>query len=312
MKSNYILGSGLVALICRKILGPDWKIIPFGPSRSYGKGIPALGDDFVHYDNSVLDIISNWGLNTSPLFYKRPLSISGSLLYNKSFINEYLAKAKLPQNRLYEDYFKSDFTVFGFSCLQMHRMLLRELLEDIRSFSSSHKNYKKVKSIKNHTIILDSGEVLEYDNVISTVPYYALCEMINIENTGAFLDLYYYFIQDDNVDLESANQALVCDQEVFFNKCTKISKNKYLFEVIGEYYDDIQREFSQIIGSDFEILSGAMIQNGYPLHSIINNQELECNNITCIGSHAQCDPLMDISSVIKRVSNLLNKNKIQN
>jgi len=311
MKSKVIIGSGLVALICRKILGSDWQILPLAPSRFYSRGVPALGDDFVTYDQSVLEIIKNWGLNTSPLFYKRPYSISGSLLYNDSFADRYFDRIGIDANPQTIDYYKNTFTVFQFSCLQLWSALLREFINEIKMFQEEHPNVKTINRIADHTITLSSGEILEYKEAISTVPYYALCKWTGMLFNGRMDHTYQYFIKDDNIDLEGANQALICDEEIPFHKCTKISHNKYLLEVIGHYYDNFQDELGKIIGYEFEILSGAIIENGHVFPHKIDIGYLNDQHITCIGSYAQCDPLIDIGSVIKRTHNLLKKNKIQ-
>lgn len=311
MKSNVILGSGLTSLLCKKILGSNWKIIPLAPSRFYSKGVPALGDDFVVYDKSVLEIINNWGLNTTPLFYNRPYSISGSLIYNDAFSDSYLNKIGLESNRQIIDYYKTSFTVFGFSCIQLWNSLLKEFISEIKNFQVQYPNYKTAKTIYNNTIILNSGEIIEYDNMISTIPYHKLCEMLNIKFGGIMEDIYYYYVEDNNIDLENSNQVLVCDESIPFHKCTKISKNKYLFEIIGEYYPNIQEELSTILGHEFDILSGAMVENGHVLPYKINKPLLNEQNIICIGSYAQCDPLIDIGSSIKRVYNLLKRNEIK-
>jgi len=311
MKSKVIIGSGLTSLICRKILGNNWEIIPFSPSRFYSRGVPALGDDFVVYDTSVLEIIKDWGLNTSPLFYKRPYSISGSLLYNDSFADRYFNKIGIDSNPLTLDYYKTNFTVFGFSCIQMWNLLVREFISEIKMFQSKYPNAKTIKRINDHTITLNSGEVIEYESAVSTVPYHALCQWSGLPFNGMMDNTYQYFIYDKNIDLESANQALVCDEEIPFHKCTKISKNRYLFEIIGNYYENIYEELGRIIGYEFEIISGSMVENGHIFSSKMDKQYLEHNDITCIGSYAQCDPLIDIGSAIKRTHNLLKRNRIE-
>lgn len=310
MKSNVILGSGLVALLCRKILGSNWKIIPIAPSRFYSKGVPALGDDFVIHDQSVLEIIKDWGLNTSPLFFNRPYSVSGSLVYNDVFSNMYLERIGLEPNKQVMDYYKTNFTVFSFSCIQLWNKLLREFIDDIKSFQIKFPNYKNISKITDNTITLNSNEIIEYDNMISTIPYYKLCSMMGIPFNGTLKDIYHYYIRDDNLDIDNANQVLICDESIPFHKCTKISKNKYLFEIIDTYYENIQEELSKTLGNEFEIISGSMIENGHVMPSKINNGFLDEQKITCVGSYAQCDPLIDIGSSVKRIHNLLKKNKI--
>jgi hypothetical protein len=311
MQYKYILGSGLVSLICRKILGNDWKIIPIGPSRFYSYGVPAYGDDFVTYDAKVLEIIESWGIKTSPpLFYKRPFSFSGSLMYNDTFAENYLDKIGIQSNPQVIDYFKTNFTVFPFSCIQLWNKLLQEYISEINDFHKKHENIKNIVSIKDHNILLDNGDIIEYDNLISTIPYNALCEMLNISNHSSFVDTYYYYISDNDLDLEDANQVLVCDNEIPFHKCSKISPNRYVLEV-HEYIEEIYNSLMPIIGSSFNIIDAKMISNSHVIGGFINNDVLNINDIICVGSYAQCDPLIDISSVIKRMHNLVTKKKIK-
>lgn len=312
MNSKIILGSGLVALVARKILGSDWTIIPISPSRFYASGVPALGDDFIVYDEEILDIVDDWGIKSSPpFFFKRPYSISGSLLYNSMFSDRYFNKIGLEETPLLKDYYKQNFMVFPFSCVQLWRLLLSEFVGEIKQFDINHKGNKTIKLIKDHQIVLTNGDVIEYDEMISTIPYYSLCKLTNAEFNGKFQDTYYYFLKDDTIDLEGANQVLVCDSDIPFHKCTKISRDRYLFEIIDTYYDDIQAEFTKIIGGNFEILSAAMVENGHVLPYKLDQNMLSDNGIICVGSHAQCDPLIDLGSAIKRIKNLLKSQKIK-
>lgn len=311
MKSNLILGSGLTALLCKKILGSSWKIIPIGPSRFYSKGVPAFGDDFIVYDDKINEIIKEWGIkNTSPIFYNRPFSYGGELLYNNMFIENYLDKINLESNKIIIDYFKTKFLVYPFSCLQLHQKLLKENISDITRFHQKHKNAKFIKVIKDHQIVLDNGTIIEYDNMISTIPYDALCSMLGIQyDNSTSLGTYYYYIEDHSLNLENANQVLVCDYEIPFHKCSAIKKNHYLLECL-HYDNDIYNTLSGILGNGFEILNAHYIKESNVLKGQIHEQFLHSNNIVCIGSYAQCDPLIDIGSTIKRIYNLISKKKI--
>lgn len=310
MSCNYILGSGLIAFICKKILGDNWTIIPISPSRFYSKGVPALGDDFIIHDKAIFEIIKEWNLNTSPIFYKRPFSTAGSLLYNNAFTNEYLTKVGFASNKQIIDYYKTDFTVYSFSCLQLWNLLIQEYIKEVKQFYNNHSDAKNIYKIANHEIILNNNTKIEYDKLISTIPYYALCELLNTNDDNKYLDAYYYFIQDDGINLENADQVLISDINIPFHKCTKIRKQHYLFEIIDQYFDDIFQLFSPIIGTNFEIKNAYVINKAHVIPGNTNNKLLNINDITCIGSYAQCDPLMDVGSCIKRVYNLLNKNKI--
>lgn len=310
MSCNYILGSGLIAFICKKILGDKWTIIPIAPSRFYSRGVPALGDDYVIHDDAILEIIKDWGLNTSPIFFRRPFSSAGSLLYNNMFANEYFNKIGLESNDQIKNYYKTDFTVYSFSCLQLWNMLVHEYITEVKEFYSKHNTAKAIKSVADHQIILDNNICLEYEQLISTVPSYVLYELLGHQDPNEYKDMYYYFIADDKIDLENADQVLICDLNIPFHKCTKIRKGHYLFEVIDKYFDNVYELFGPVIGTGFEIKDAKIVNKAHVLLGKIDEQIIQDNGIICIGSYAQCDPLMDVGSCIKRIYNLVGKQKI--
>lgn len=307
MNYNYILGSGLISLICRKILGDKWKIIPLSPSRFYSSGVPAFGDDFIIHDDHVLEAIKNWGLNTSPIFYKRPFSSAGTLLYNNMFADDYFNKIGININDQTRDYYKTDFTVYSFSCLQLWNKLVAEYVNEIKSFYQDHENAKSIKRINDHKVILDNKQELEYNKLISTVPSYVLDELMEIQSGGEFKDIYYYFIEDSGVDIEKADQVLICDHKIPFHKCTRIRNNHYIFEVIDKYYDNVYDLFGPIIGTGFDVKDAKLINSAHVLPKRIDDKFFDSHDIFCVGSYAQCDPLMDVSSCIKRIVNLANR-----
>ena len=308
--SKVILGSGLSSLICKRALGESASIIPLGPSRFYSSGVPGWGDDFVTYDESIADIFKDWGLNISPLLYKRPLSFAGELTYGDQFKINYLERIGLSSHPIANSYFKTNFSVFSFSCIQLWSKLIGTSISDIKSFYNCHKDVKRIISIKDHIITFNNGDTIEYDKLISTVPYYVLCKYLGIEDTNRYQDVYYYFIGDSNINIDNADQVLVCDPNIPFHKCTKISNSTFLFEIIGEYYEDIYNILSSIIGNSFEIIKANLVQSGHVLPGSVNNNILKENDIVCIGSYAQCDPLIDIGAVLKRLKNLMLKNLI--
>lgn len=312
---KYILGSGLVALLCRKILGEDWQIIPIGPSRFYSSGVPAFADDFVVYNDQVKELIKDWPLNQNILFYKRPFSYSGQLLYNDVFVGDYLNKLGIDNNLLTKTLLQTNFTVFGFSNLQLWNYLVKLYISEIRSFLSN--NYEKILSIGNHKIVIklknEGHKVIEYDQIISTVPFNSLCEMFGVHCSVQFQHTYQYYLKDSVINLEKADQVLLCDADIPFHKCTRVKNGYYLFETVGQYIEDHYNLFRLMLGDSFEIESANIVNNGYANNKIDDNDKILIdNNIICIGSLAQCDYFMDISSCINRIGNLINKDKISN
>ena len=310
---KYILGSGLVALACKKILGDDWNIIPFGPSRFYKDKI-TWGDNYIIYDSIVADLMRGWeSFDMTPIFYKRPFSYGGQLLYNTVFVDAYLEKSGIDKNPISSQYFKTDFPVFNFSTSALWRYLVKQNLDNIKSFYSQYENVKGIEFIKDGCIWLktDIGhEKLEYDQLISTIPFNSLADMAGIADRNDNISCYYYLIKSNKIDIEKANQVLVCDNSIPFNKCTRFRNNNYLIEVQDEYYENPYNVFKAVFEDPFEILETNCIKDAIPKYLKINEKVFENKNIILIGSSAQCDPLMDIGSCLKRVGKQVNKQKI--
>ena len=302
---NYIIGSGLVALLCRKILGDSWRIVPLGPSKFYSGNVPALGDDFIVYDEVVSGLLREWNLNTIPIMFKRPFSAGGQLLYAQTFISDYLSRMGLPDNPVVRNSLKSDVTVYPFSCLQLWKMLVSEFLVEIRQFFTEH-NAKGISKIADGKMFFNSDDgvkQIEYGKIISTVPNFVLSDLLNIRDDNRYGDLYFYYVNSDQIDIDKADQVLVCDDVIPFHRCTKI-KNNHLIEVLDVYHENPMRVFAPTFGNNFDIIKTHYIEKGYPYPGSVNEQFLAANNIEVVGSLAQCDPLMDISSCIKRIVRL--------
>jgi hypothetical protein len=308
MKSKFIIGSGLTAFIARHVLGPEWQILPFGPSRFYSTGVPAYGDDFIISDKTVMGFMNDLGLNTSPIFFNRPINVAGNLLSNDIYISQYLEKVGIPVDKLTLDYYKTDFTVYGTSCLQLWNKLCGMYKNEVVEFMNGHPNSSGVSKISENEITVSDKDGtnfhLEYTDIISTIPYNVLADMCGLQDTSGFKDVYYYYVQSNSIDIGKADQVLISDQEIPFHKCTRIRNNKFLFEIIGEYIEDIYPIMGLMLGRDFDIDHAHVINNAFVNKSVIDNSKLDELNITCIGSYAECDPLMDVSSSVKKLIRL--------
>lgn len=300
---NYILGSGLVALLCRKILGDTWRIVPLGPSKFYSSNVPALGDDFLVYDDIVADLAKEWNLNVVPMMYKRPFSVGGQLMYAQTFIADYLNRMGLPDNPIVRNSLKPDVMVFQFSCLQLWRKLVNEFIGEIKQFFADNEA-KGISRIKDGKMWFSTSngveKPIEYNKIISTVPNFVLCDLLKVKDPNKYGDLYFYFIESAKIDIDKADQVLICDSVIPFHRCTKI-KNRFLIEVLDEYHENPMQVFSAVFGNNFDILKAAYVEKGYPYPGDVNQKFLDTLNIDVVGSLAQCDPLMDMSSCIKRI-----------
>ena len=57
----------------------------------------------------------------------------------------------------------------------------------------------------------------------------------------------------------------------------------------------------------FDILSATVVKKAIPLGDPNKHKELEQYGITCVGSSAQWDDMMDVSSCIKKLMRISNK-----
>ena len=79
---KFILGSGIVGLIARDILGPSWTLIPFYKSRFYTFN-PSLSDNFIIKNDEISQYIKSSDIGKVQSFpYRRAYSVKG-MLYGK-------------------------------------------------------------------------------------------------------------------------------------------------------------------------------------------------------------------------------------
>lgn len=303
---HYIIGSGLVGMAARWILGDKWQFIPQGRSR-YFSFDPALADDFITVDKAI-DPLMEKTTGLSPAMYKRAFSVGGQLICaeNESTIEPYLYKVYGDnKHHLADKLVKTSFFIYDVSAKQFHDGLQGQYLDEIK------KSKSKVVSIdiENRVIEVETdGEKTkrDYETIINTAPLDALLSWSKQQNYS--LDsktVCFYYITTGSIDLEGANQALVCDSEIDFFKVTSIGQNSYLFWSMDEI-EDPHKYFGSIIGYDLDILEVFRIEKAMPLGSPPDLTELEENGIYCVGSNAQWDDFMDVSSCLNRLLKLRN------
>ena len=80
---NAILGSGLIGMLARDILGDGWTLIPVGRSRFYSFQ-PALADNYIAIDETINEYMKRFTF--LPLIHKTAFSLGGELTYNKHLV----------------------------------------------------------------------------------------------------------------------------------------------------------------------------------------------------------------------------------
>ena len=292
-----ILGGGLTALLTKDILGPDWTIIPIGKSRHYSFN-PPLTDNYIQQDETILEYIKQFYV--IPLLYRIGYSYAGHITFNHAVaLNKYLTK-------LYDEnvpphagaYWSSRTDHFGCGdCFDIYRTLNTKYESEILA---NNLKYGKPIKIKDNVLTTSTGSNLEYTQIVSTVPLYALLEWNGI--SGLELpskDIYYYHIRTNDIDFEGATKLLVVDSEIDFHEAVMLNKENYIFksckriEYPGRYFMQFMKKF--------ELIAETSIEKSVCCGPIPNIPELKAANIVCIGKSAVWDDCLDLGSVCKRL-----------
>jgi len=297
---NIILGSGIIGLLARFMLGPQWKVIPFYRSRFFSFS-PALDDNYIIRDERLDEFINDISKRDVPIhLYNRSWSFSGQLFkqYNSELFDLWLHKIfghDVPSQSKVGFSDKMNFFVYDIRLNQLYQSLTIEYLDELKAEDS----LGKVTEIGDHYLIR-GGQRIDFDNMVSTIPLDVLMKLCNYNNNFKSKTLHYLHVETDDLDFEGANQVLVADQEIDFFKVTNIARSRYLFYCNNEIVNPgiYLMQFMQ----KFEIIDGTSINNVIPMGQIPDLNELEKRNgIFCVGSSAQWDWCMDISSCILRL-----------
>jgi hypothetical protein len=295
-----IFGSGIIGLIAKCILGPDWTVIPFYKSRFFSFN-PALDDNFIVRDERIDEVIYDVaGIESRKLhLYQRAWSISGEV--SKGYKGElyYPWAYKLfgadPPSHV-EPYFKSQMvvSVYDLRANQLYSNLLNAYSKDLVSEAAKG----TVTEIGDHYFVRN-GKRYDFDAAINTIPLDKLLDLMSVKHALKSKALHYLHVQSNELDFEGANQLLVVDREIGFYKVTNVAPNRYLFYC----HEDIVNPGTYLMSfmKSFDILDGTSIDGVIPLGSLPNLDDLDKKGIHCIGSSAQWDWCMDISSCMIRL-----------
>lgn len=298
---NLILGSGIVGLLAKKILGPTWDIVPFYKSRFFSFN-PALDDNFVYrdpnIDNFIQDITKTRQL---PVFYKKAWSIGGHLIgdFDDNLCRDWLWKifgSKTPSHS--SIYLKNRMSCMVYDNLRVNS-LYQSLVEEYKTYLISESAKGQITNIGDHYIIRNNTTE-EYDNIVSTIPLDALCSLMHAKGQQfESKTIHYLHVSTDNLDFEGHNQTLVVDGIFDFFKVTNIAPSRYLFYCLN----DLQNPGAYLMNilKSFDIIDGTSIESAICVGEIPKLDWLKPYDITCIGSNAQWDWCVDIGSCILRL-----------
>jgi hypothetical protein len=299
-----ILGSGLVGLLARKILGAEYKIIPFGKSRFYSYN-PALQDNYLAYNESYFDVIKPYLNSTFRHTYKVAWSVGG-MLHNKyddgiyqDWSTKLFGKNVPPQS---SSVLKTRFELelYDIRLNQLYAKLLQEYESEIKS-----------QLAMGDPISIRDGRVqfaksaIDYNTIVSTIPLDVLAGLVGKSISVPGTDIHYLHVQTNKLDFEGHHQVLVSDASIDFYKVTAVAPNRYLFYFNKELQNP-GLYLLNIIGQDFDILDGTSIKRALPAGQMPDLSALEQIGIYAIGATAQWDWCLDAGSAMLRILNFAN------
>lgn len=297
---NIILGSGLIGLMAKFILGPEWTVIPFYRSRFFSYN-PALDDNFVICDDELDPLIREFTKEIRPARfpYKRAWSIGGELFgdFNEQICGDWLHKTfdghVPPQTSPYLST-KMNLQVYDIRANQLYQDLLTTYYTDLKAEAEKG----PITQVgENH--IVRNGVQIDFDKCISTIPLNKLCELMNAKVDLPSKTVHYLHVETEDLDFEGYNQVFVVDDVFDFFKVTNVAPNRYLIYC----HNDIQNPgiYLMSVMQKFEILDGTSIEEALPMGPMPKMTAVEKYGIFSVGSYAQWDWCMDIGSCMLRI-----------
>lgn len=297
--NNVIFGGGVVALIAKRLL-PTWKVVPFAASRFFSFN-PALDDNFLvrheAVDEPVRDLVQAPAVRT--FLYRRAFDIAGQLhgRYDKDLLRDWQAKIfgqKTPPQT--EPYFagKLDLHIYDVRVNQLFQSLAAANMAELKAEQAKG----QVTEIGDHYFVR-GGVREEFDNAISTIPLPALNKLMGFQQELPAKTVHFLHVQTDTIDFEGFNQTLVVDPKLSFYKVTNIAPKRYMFYC----HEEIPHPGHYLMGflRDFDIIDGTTVADYLPMGPIPKTDHVEKRGVYCVGSYAQWDWCMDVSSCILRL-----------
>lgn len=298
--NNVIFGSGIVGVLAKAILGPSWKIVPFYKSRFFTFN-PALDDNFIISHDKIADCVRDLCGQTNCYVYKRAWSTAGQLTgsFDASLCYDWHFKlfgGRIPSQS--EPYFNSKMNHFVYDVRvnALYSDLMRANLEEIKTEATKG----IVTEVGDHYFIRN-GVREEFDHAVSTIPLNAMCQLAGINLELASKPLHYLHVQTADLNFEGYNQLLVTDQAFSFFKVTNVAPGRYLFY----FHEEVPNPGVYLMPfmNSFDIVDGTSIEHALPIGQIPKLDWLETKGVYSIGSYAQWDWCMDVSSCILRLIN---------
>lgn len=303
---NYIFGSGIIALLAKKILGPSYTIIPFFKSRFFSFN-PALDDNFIIRDERLDSFIGELTGSSSFILYKRAYSILGDLKkdHSKEYDITWLAKLFGNYPSQSEAYMKDrlSFFVYDLRINKLYEALVNEFNEELKRENA----LGPVTEVGDHYFVRNKIRY-DYDKLVSTIPLDILLKLMGRDTSSIqSRSIHYLHVASSELDFEKNNQLLVLDESIDFFKTTNIAPDRYLFY----FHRDIEQPGVYLMNflQSFDIIDGTTIEGALPVGEKPKLDNLENADILCVGSSAQWDWCMDVGSCILRLLKYSNRDE---
>ena len=290
------MGSGIVGLLAKEILGDQWTVIPFSRSRFYSFR-PALADNFIIRDERIDDLITHFGGKIS-FIYKTLYSVGGSLLSpDDCVINAWLGKvfgSDIPNQALPCIKSRGDFFIYDIRVNQLYQQLQHKYQQYLIDNSSKG----PVTEIGDHYLIW-GGNRIDFDQMISTVQLSSLYKLTKIRQRLQTVQVWYYHVETNGLNFEGANQALVVDDTIDFFKVSNIAENRYLFYFLRDI--PIPGPYFMQFMQQFDLIDGTTIPEAIPKGQKPDLTAINKLGIECIGAMAEHDYFMDLGSCLVKL-----------
>jgi len=306
---NYILGSGIIGLIAKHLLGDNWHVVPYYKSRFFTTN-PPLDDNFLmrheRLDEIVRKLLPSKLVTT--LLYKRAWSLSGILQTNSDGlqIRPWIDKTfgQDQPDHAYAYFFKNDiFQIYDdIRVSEIYKSLLDRHMLTLKSNASLGAPTK----ISNGYIYF-GNERKPYDKIISTIPADILASLTGRASEFRANDVHFLHLHTTDLNFEGANQVMVVDNSIDFYKVVNIAPDRYLFY----FLKDIPHPgiYMQTFLKNFEIIDGTMVKRALMLGNRQDSAIYNTESIYPIGGYAEWDHCLDVGSSILRLLTFLDNGK---
>jgi hypothetical protein len=295
--NKFILGSGIIGLIARHVLGASYTLIPFKRSRYYSFQTPVADDDIV-YNEHTAGLLRTLQIISTSQYFPTAISMSGQLFFNKD------TWSNLIVDKLYGDephplaskLLSADIQAHSAHASVLYTTLLEKYRDDINSAVQWN-----IDSIAQNQITIN-GQIHDYDSLISTIPLNALLSLTKLRSFLKSKDYHVFIIGTDQFNLEGAQRCFIADMAIPFWKANVINNSTYQFFSNGQV-EGADAIFSLLTNGRYQVLASTVVKEAFPCGAppieLLNRLKLD--GIECIGSNARWDYFYDIATSLNHI-----------